>query len=119
MDLSAYVDCELGAVAFLNDWRGSWARVGLHRGPNLVGTLVFEGVGIFVMEGSEGVFVDQISVPELPREGRWPEAARHLIHHHNNVSEQVWVVISAMGPRIEVVAESLRVEQQHHRTSLA
>ncbi len=66
---------------------------------------------MFVMEDSETVFVDEISVLELPREGRWPDAARHLIHHHNNVSEQVWVVINAMGPRIEVVAESLSVEQ--------
>jgi len=54
--------------------------------------------------------VGGISVRRLPRTGAWPPEAHHLLGHHDNTAELVWLRLD--GPTaIEAVAHGLRVEE--------
>jgi len=54
-------------------------------------------------------FIDEISVRRLSRTGPWPPEARHLLQHHNNDSDLLWVTLT--GPtQIEIVARTLAVD---------
>jgi hypothetical protein len=55
--------------------------------------------------------IDEISVRRLPGTGAWPAEAHHLLQHHNNKTDLVWITLT--GPtQIEIVARTLTSEHQ-------
>lgn len=107
-----YEGCNVGSVSASAERGFSRVRVALCRGSETVVVLEFAQVVHFVMDGpDDGLFLaDAITSRVLPRDGVWPAEAGHLIHHHDNVAEQVWVLLD--GPtRIEVLAGSLTLAQ--------
>lgn len=81
------------------------------RGPDLAATLVFSHVLHLRTDfAEESGFVLRIEAERLPRTGKRPTSARHLLNHHDNAYELVRVLLD--GPtRIEVLAVSLDIEQ--------
>lgn len=83
--------------------------VGEGSGDDVV--LVLSGVVRLCIDGADlHSLVGEISVRRLPRTGAWPPEARHLLGHHDNAAELVWLRLD--GPTtIEAVARGLCVEE--------
>lgn len=110
MDLSVYEGCGVDSVSLSAEQGSSGVQIVLCRGPETVVTLRFVQVVYVMVDGpDDGLdLVDRITSRVLPCRGAWPPEAGHLIHHHNNVTELVWVVLD--GPtRIDVLAGSLEL----------
>ena len=109
MDLSSYHGYFLESVTVATAPRSTVA-IALTRGVGEHAVLTLTHVLHLTMDspGDWNDFTDEISVRRLPRTGSWPPEARHLLHHHNNDSDLLWIRL--IGPtRIEIVARTLAV----------
>ncbi len=83
-------------------------RIGIDRGGVPQAVIVLTDVAHFRFDGAVD-FIDEIVVRRLPRTGPWPAQARHLLGHHLNESEMVWIVLK--GPmEIEALAGDVTVQ---------
>ncbi len=112
MDLTAYRGCFLGSVSMhATAYEDAGMSIELTDGPNAVVVLEFKHVVRIAMDdyGDWCGFFDDFEVRELPRDGPWPNEAKHLLHHHNNESAMLWVRL--IGPtEIDIVARELIVK---------
>lgn len=109
MDLSTLAGGDLGSIATDLTTDGTWdVRIGIDRGGIRQALIVLCDVTHFRFDGPVD-FIDEIVVHRLPPTGVWPAQARHLLAHHDNTSEKVWVRLS--GPMvIEVLASRITVQ---------
>ncbi|MFF4340056.1 hypothetical protein ACFY00_08965 [Kitasatospora sp. NPDC001540] len=102
--------CWLTSVVVRTDLRPSTAVVEL--GSEGGGaTLRFEGVlhATVCVADPDGDLVDEVLVRELPRDGPWPEEARHLLEHHDNRRALQWLTLTGPG-EVEILAERFSEE---------
>ena len=109
MDLSAYRGYFLESVTAATAPR-STAAITMTREADERAVLTLTHVVHLAMDspGDWNDFIDEISVRRLPRTGPCPPEARHLLQHHNNNSDLLWIRVT--GPtQIEIVARTLAV----------
>lgn len=82
-------------------------RIGIDRGGVRQGVIVLTDVVHFRFDGTVDFF-DEIAVRRLPRTGPWPAEASHLLGHHLNESEMVWIRLIGPG-EIEALARHVTV----------
>jgi hypothetical protein len=107
VDLSSYHGYFLESVTVATAPR-STAAIAMTRGAGEHAVLTLTHVLHLTMDspGDWDDFIDEISVRRLPRTGSWPPEARHLLQHHNNDSDLLWIRLT--GPtQIEIVARTL------------
>ena len=110
MDLSSYHGCFLESVTVATAPR-STAAIAMTRGGGEHAMLTLTHVLHMTMDspGDWNDFVDEITVRRLPRTGAWPPGARHLLQHHSNDSDLLWMRLT--GPtQIEIVARTLAAD---------
>jgi len=107
VDLSSYHGYFLESVTVATIPR-STAAIAMTRGTSEHAVLTLTHVFHLTMDsaGDWNDFIDEIPVRRLPRSGSWPPEARHLLQHHNNDSDLLWIKLT--GPtQIEIVARTL------------
>ncbi|WP_214110475.1 hypothetical protein [Acrocarpospora catenulata] len=117
MDLSRYRGFFLYSVVVDAGPSTNTAKITLTSGAEDVVLVELSHVVQMAMDGPvEGDdLVDEIIVCELPKTGPWPADAHHLLHHHNNEADLLWLKI--IGPReIGVVARTIKVGPTSTRT---
>jgi hypothetical protein len=110
VDLSSYRGYFLESVTVAAA-PSSTAAIAMTRGAGEHAVLTLTHVLHLAMDspGDWDDFIDEISVRRLPRTGPWPPEARHLLQHHNNDSDLLWIRLT--GPtQIEIVARTLTAE---------
>lgn len=88
----------------------STAVIAMYRNPGEQVVLTLSQVVHVTMDspGDWDDFIDEVSVRRLPSTGPWPPEAHHLLQHHNNDGELLWIRL--IGPtEIEIVARALAV----------
>jgi hypothetical protein len=82
-------------------------RIDIVRGDGLQAVVTLSEVAHLRIDGPVE-FIDEIEVRRLPRFGPWPAEAGHLLAHHGNASEMVWIRLG--GPmEIEILACDMAV----------
>jgi hypothetical protein len=117
VDLSNYRGYFLEAITVATAPGSSTVIAVAHKpGEHVVLTLTQVVHVIMDSPGDWSDFIDETSVRRLPRSGSWPPEVHHLLQHHNNDTDLVWIML--IGPtQIEIVAETLATERSTHVSS--
>lgn len=110
MDLSTYRGYFLESVTAATA-PPSTAAIAMTRGAGEHAMLTLTHVLHLAMDspGDWNDLIDEVSARPLPRTGPWPPEARHLLQHHNNDSDLLWIRLT--GPtQIEILARTLTVK---------
>jgi hypothetical protein len=110
VDLSSYRGYLLESITVATA-PGSTADVAMARGTGEHVVLTLTQVVHVTMDSPSdwSDFIDEVSVRCLPSTGPRPSEAHHLLQHHNNDTDLLWIRLT--GPtQIEIAATTLTIQ---------
>jgi hypothetical protein len=109
VDLSSYCGYFLESITVASALGGT-AAVAMSREPCERVVLTLTQVLHVTMDSPGGWndFIDEVPVRRLPSTGPWPSEAHHLLQHHNNDTDLLWIRLT--GPTQIEIAGTLTIQ---------